>query len=141
MKISDDTNKALEFLDYSSGGNLRKRSDIATILEIGATFGLGELVNDIIFYGAACWNLQQTLKRESGRENEAKLRAQSDELAVQLAGLLASLAESGDDAARKRFSDIYLQATPGCRKNLLDLSHDLAHLKSLQKRLKDMAKD
>lgn len=140
MDISQDTEKALEFLDYMSGGNLRKRNDIGLILELGATYGESNLVNDIIFYGSACWNLSLTLKKETGRENESKLKTQFDELLSQLRDYLAVIAEKGDEEVRKRFRDIYLSLTAGTVKNLMDLSYDLAQLKSLQKQLKDKAK-
>ena len=37
-----------------------------------------------------------------------------------------------DDDDIKRFNDIYMPATRGALKNIVDLSHDLARLKDLQ---------
>jgi hypothetical protein len=140
MKISADTEKALEFLDYISGNNLRKRNDLGVILEIGASFGEDELVNDIIFYGSASWNISLTMKKEAGTANETRLRNQYRELLAELEGYLIELLKFGEEADVKRFNDIYLANTAGSEKNLLDLSHDLAQLKSLQKQLKDKSK-
>ena len=63
MEISADTKEILEFLDYTTANNLRKRNDIASILEIGATYGESDVMNDLILASSSLWNINQTLIR------------------------------------------------------------------------------
>ena len=78
MNISQDTEQVLSFLDETTDGNLRKRSDLGAILEIGADSGNAELINKIIFYGKYHWSLYQKIKRtEAGKPGEQNLKNQA----------------------------------------------------------------
>ena len=43
MQISKDTEEILKFLDYTTNGNLRKRADLAVILELAATYNEADI--------------------------------------------------------------------------------------------------
>ena len=45
---------------------------------------------------------------------------------------LATLMHNADDETLKRFDEIYFGMTQGVIRNIVDLSHDLAKIKSLQ---------
>jgi hypothetical protein len=133
MQLSDDTEAVLSHLDTITEGGLRKRSDIGLLLELGASTGNYELFNSIVRYGTGLWKVYGTLRRLSpGAEGYIQMES---ELGQQLNGLrekLASMIETADDATLKRFDDIYFGMTQGVIRNLVDLGHDLARIKSLQ---------
>ncbi|MGB9913615.1 MAG: hypothetical protein ACPLRO_09640, partial [Candidatus Kapaibacteriota bacterium] len=68
MKLSEDTNQVLEFLDYTSGGTLRKRKDLGALLEALAGNNNYTLANELIFYGAALWGGYRILKTNTSNE-------------------------------------------------------------------------
>jgi len=73
LKLSDDTLKVLDFLDNYSEGGIRKRNDIALLLEIAASFNLYELFNNIVFTGKSVWNLSKKMKKIDPNQEGADL--------------------------------------------------------------------
>lgn len=133
MHLSDDTIAVLDFLHSTVDGGLRKRNDVGTILELGATFGEADHFNEITRTGAGMFNVYSTLRRlQPGAEGYVLLER---EFALQmntLRTLLATLITHADDATALRFDDIYFGMTQGVIRNLVDLAHDLAAIKGLQ---------
>lgn len=134
MKLSDDTLKVLDFLDNYSEGGIRKRNDIALLLEIAASLNLYELFNNIVFTGKSVWNLSKKMKKIDPNQEGADLvrnefARQLDEFKKLLTNLLI---QSDDQELQERFDTIYFVITQGAVKNLTDLSHDLAILKEIQ---------
>lgn len=139
MEISKDTANILEFLDYTSGNNLRKRDDLGLILEIGAIKGSHELVNNIVFMGKYLWNLHKMIKRTSDSdEGKEKIISEAAISSVSLKEAIAELI-SGVDAPEnlERFNSVYLVEGQGAYRNLIDLAHDLSKLKEVQNTLKN----
>lgn len=137
MELSKDTIAVLEFLDFTTGNNLRKRNDLGTILEIGAVKSAYSLVNKIIFTGKYLWNLHGLLKKtandEEGRErliSEATISTKS------LKEDISELIDDVEDFDRKRFDVVYFAEGQGAYRNLIDLAHDLSKLKEVQNTLK-----
>lgn len=137
MEFSKDTEEVLSFLDYSTGDSLRKRNDMGALLELGASFDVFEIFNNILFTGTYLWNLSQKLKKaQPGEEGISTLNRELAKSATELAELLRSIS-SYDEATTQRFSDVYLENTSGAMLNLIDLAHDIAELKLLLNRLKE----
>lgn len=134
MQLSDDTLAVIEFLEASIEGGLRKRNDVATILELGATLGDADLFNQIARTGTATWKVYSTLRRvQPGDEGYRQLE---EEFALQMNALresLATLVNNADDDTLRRFDDVYFGMTQGVIRNIVDLSHDLAKIKALQR--------
>ena len=133
MQLSEDTLSVLEFLDSSIEGGLRKRNDIGTILELGATHNHADLFNEISRSGTATWKVYSTLRRL--QQGDQGFRQLEEEFALQMNALrehLATLMHNADDETLKRFDDIYFGMTQGVIKNIVDLGHDLAKIKALQ---------
>jgi len=139
MKLSPDTQQVLSFLEEITGGNLRKKSDIGTILEIGASTNRPGLVTDIIFQGKILWNLYKTLNRQSGSEHNPEfIRQELAKSLVELRIKLQELVTNSDDHIKLRFSEVYFVETSGAGLNLVDLAHDLSEIKDLQSKIRDM---
>ena len=134
MQLSDDTQAVIEFLEASIEGGLRKRNDVATILELGASLGDADLFNQISRTGTATWKVYSTLRRvQPGDEGYRQLE---EEFALQMNALrehLATLVNNADDETLRRFDDVYFVMTQGVIRNIVDLSHDLAKIKALQR--------
>ena len=70
MELSEDTQKVLEFLDNYSESGIRKRNDIASILEISASYNLHTLFNNIVFTGKSIWNLFLKIRKIDPNQQE-----------------------------------------------------------------------
>jgi hypothetical protein len=133
MNLSPDTEAVLQHLDGITNNNLRKRNDLGTILEIGAENDAFELVNTIIFSGAALWKLFNTLKKaEPGSEGYKTLEKEFANVLNDLRAQLAEIAGMADEETIKRFENVYFGMNQGVIRNLTDLAHDLGALKSVQ---------
>jgi hypothetical protein len=137
MKISADTLEIINFLNSIRDGKLRKSNDLATVLEIAATYDEIELIDKIIFSGAYIWNLNQTIRRNPEIDGIAQLHNEMRKTIEELHEMLINLLESAEDDVKKRFNEIYFPLTAGAIKNLIDLAHDLYALKELQNTLKN----
>lgn len=133
MTLSPDTELALQMLEEKSTSGLRKRNDLGTLLECGATSGSFEKVNEAVFLGAAVWNLYSALRKsEKGADGFSLLEREFAEHMNKLRETVASLISEVDEPTFKRFEDIYFGMTSGVIKNVVDLGHDLAVLKNMQ---------
>jgi len=132
MTLSEDTCAALEYFDSSIEGGLRKRNDVGTILELAATYGHADLFNELVRTGTATWKVYSTLKRlNKGDEGFSKLEVEFSLQMNQLREQLATLSTNADEETLQRFDDVYFGMTSGVIRNIVDLGHDLAKIKSL----------
>lgn len=142
MEISPDTNQVLEFLDYFSGNTLRKRSDLAVLLELSATYNLTDQINNLIFEGTFFRNINQTIKKAA--TDNAATEKMEKEIKIsfeKMKTLIFSIIENLDDSVLiKRFQDLYFSNTQGSFRNMYDLASDLALLKEIQNTLKSKKK-
>lgn len=137
MEISKDTNEVLEFLDYTSGGTLRKRNDLGVILEILAQNNLPEIANEMIFYASALWGSYRILKSNTDQDT-SNLRKEIENLFQKMIEYISQIVQLlPDDDLFDRFSRIYLQNSAGSRLNIIDLCYDLNELKKVQLKLKN----
>ena len=134
MKLSEDTEAVLTFLDTNVDGGLRKRNDVGTILELGAANNDPDTFNSITQTGTALWKVYKTLRRvEPGAEGYKQLEAEFGNQLNTLRELLAKMMEHSDDETLKRFDDIYFGMSQGVIRNLVDLGHDVSKIKDLQR--------
>ncbi len=134
MNFSSDTEKVIDFLSEFSGNNLRKPNDLAAILEIGATYGVNQSINDLIFCGTSIIHLHKTLKHINNSDKSYHLVLNELNNSIsEITKLLAEIAElSENQVLINRFQNIYLKGTSGSLMNIIDLSNDLYYLKKLQ---------
>ncbi len=138
MNISQDTEQVLEFLDYFSGNALRKRSDLAILLEISASYGFSEQMNELIFEGTYFRNLNQSIKKAATDPSaigkmEREIISSFEKMKSQIFSIISNL---DDKVIKKRFQDLYFANTQGSYRNMYDLASDLALLKEIQNTLK-----
>lgn len=137
MQFSKDTQQVLEFLDYTTGGTLRKRNDLGLILETLAENNQPELANELIFYGSALWKSHKILKRNESRELLAKVQSDVDYLFLKLTEIISTVATFFKDGNElERFNRVYLKKDYGSKMNIIDLCYDLNELKKVQNTLK-----
>lgn len=133
MQISADTEHVVAVLDEQAEGGLRKKNDMAIILELAASHDEADLAMHIIRTGTGLWKVYGTLRRlQPGAEGYPQLEREFATQMNMLREQLADLMRHADDESLKRFDDIYFGMTTGVIRNLVDLGHDLAKLKALQ---------
>ncbi len=138
MTISDDTNNVVQFLDEYSEGTLRKKKDLAVLLELAATNNNHKQINNLVFIGKSVYNLSQKLKKSSEHNDiiHKELLRNADDLKQVIAGIVP--ADTSEIAAR--FNVTYLSDTSGCFANLLDIAYDLAVMKDVQSKRSEILK-
>ena len=137
MQISKDTQAVVEYLDRFSNGTLRKKNDVATILEIAASNNASKMMNDLIFTSKSVWNLYMKIKKSSNATDGAQLlEREFNKSVVLMANLVDKFMDFGDDEVLERFQKVYLADTSGATKNLIDLAYDFSVLKNLQADMK-----
>ncbi|MBM2816184.1 MAG: hypothetical protein HW421_2946 [Ignavibacteria bacterium] len=142
MQISTDTEEVLNFLDFASQGNLRKRADLGCILEVGARTGNPDLINKLIHHGSSIYNISTILRRDKLSDDEIiNFEKEIENQFQTFFDLLVQISqESEDEAVRDRFEKIYLNDSSGARSNAIDLSFDLTILKDVQTQMRKMNK-
>lgn len=134
MKLSHDTEAVLAVLDESVEGGLRKRQDIGVLLEAGAVTNQSELFNKIVTAGTAVWKVYSTLRRlKPGDEGFRLIEEEFGKQMNLLREHMASMMEAVPDETLKRFDEVYFGFTQGVMRNLVDIGHDLAKIKGLQR--------
>ncbi len=137
MQFSIDTLHVLEFLDYTTGGTLRKRNDLGIILETLAENNKPELANELIFYGSALWKTHKILKSSEPNELLAKVQSDVDFLFIKITEIISSVTTFfKSEREIERFHKVYLKSDFGSKMNIIDLCYDLNELKKVQNTLK-----
>lgn len=132
MQLSPDTEAALDFL-ASKHGELRKRNDMGTLLEIGAMQSLFEEVNEIVMAGKNTWSCYSILKKMSANdEGYKRLEHEFMTNVNTVRGYLSVFCEKLPEVEKERFETVYLGMNQGTVRNLVDLAHDLSALKNAQ---------
>ena len=138
MELSKDTLQVLEFLDYTTGNNLRKRNDIGLILEIGAGKGKFVLIDKLIFTGSYLWRLYRLLIGQDISEDDAyKLQRELAGTLQNFKDYLTELISNAEPESKKRFNALYFPNEQGAFRNLIDLAYDISKLKEVQNTLKN----
>lgn len=133
MSITPDIENVLNYLEQVSGHGLRKRNDMATLLDLAASRDAGEEMNALIFHGRHLYNLYNTLRKASaGAEGFAVLEREFATATETVRDHLARILVDAGEEEVERFNSLYYQMTQGSLRNLLDLAHDLGVLKSVQ---------
>ena len=134
MQLSPDTEAVLAVLDETIEGGLRKRQDIGVLLEAGAVTNQSTLFNEIVTAGTAVWKVYGTLRKlKPGDEGFRLIEEEFSRQMTLLREHMASMMEPVPDETLKRFDEVYFGFTQGVMRNLVDLGHDLAKIKGLQR--------
>lgn len=134
MQLSPDTEAVLAVLDETIEGGLRKRQDIGVLLEAGAVTNQSTLFNEIVTAGTAVWKVYGTLRKlKPGDEGFRLIEEEFGRQMNLLREHMASMMEPVPDETLKRFDEVYFGFTQGVMRNLVDLGHDLAKIKGLQR--------
>ncbi len=137
MELSSDTLTFLEYLDTFSENNLRKRGDVGTIFECGASYDSGELVSKLIMNGTFVWKIFSKLRKmTSDDEGYQHLEQEFAKSVNEMRTFLVELLTPVDDKTYARFEDIYFGMTQGVIRNIVDLAHDLSIVKKVQNQQK-----
>lgn len=134
MNISEDTLAVINYLHEAIEGGLRKRNDVAVVLELAAASDDADTFNNVTRLGTGAGKVYSTLRRV--KPGDEGYRLLEEEFARQVNDLrenLAVLVNNADDETLKRFDEIYFGMTQGVLRNLVDLSHDLSKIKDLQR--------
>lgn len=136
MPISNETHAVLEYFDQYSGFTLRKKNDIAELLDIASLHDEAEAFNTAVFTGKIVWNLYAQLKKITAPPSDSSYHNLEQEFAKavnELRGFLLHFATiSQNDATQQRFEETYLTVHQGTMRNIVDLAHDLARFKDMQ---------
>jgi hypothetical protein len=133
VSFSPDTEHVLDFLDHASGQGLRKRNDMGTLLELAASQGSHDEMNDLIFNGRHLYNLYGTLRKTgAGAEGYQTLEREFAAAAERVRELLAKILLEAAPEQIERFETHYYANTQGSLRNLIDLAHDLGVFKTVQ---------
>lgn len=122
IKISLDTSRVLEFLDYVSQNGLLARNELGVILEIGAQKGLPDETEELIFSGKLL-------------DNMLNLRSGAKECETALFGFRTKLGEFASAAHSETLTEI-VAGLNHSEDHLKNLAHDLARLKDVQIKIK-----
>ena len=134
MTLSQDTESVLSVLDEAVEGGLRKRNDVGTLLELAASANEADAFNKLTQVGTGLWKVYGVLRRiEPGSEGYPQMEKEFGNLLNELRELMATITDPADDETLKRFDEIYFGMTQGVVRNLVDLGHDLARIKDLQR--------
>jgi hypothetical protein len=137
MEISKDTKKIIEFLDYTSGNNLRKSSDLSVLLNIAATYGEYEKFNDLLLNATSLWNLHNSIKNNSVTDFDIdKMKSEIINLTDTIKKEISLIIGEEKIEVNTRFNKTYLSNKQGAFLNLIDLSHDIAELKKVINKFK-----
>lgn len=138
MELSEDTSRVVEYLDSYCNGNLRKKNDIGTILEVCATYGLHETAARLIFAGKSAWNVYSVMKKANNMDSGVELlQKEFARLAEEICSYLREILTASPSEEKERIEQIYLSGTSGSIRNIIDIAHDLAILKNLQSESKN----
>ncbi len=133
MAFSEDIQSILEALNEKSGHTLRKENDLGMLLESVANKLDHDLLNRLIFAGKSLWKISETLRRTgTSTDNTENLEKELLRHIEDLRTYIFQVMQDNQGAPMSRFTVTYLEASQGCIRNLIDLSHDLTVLKDLQ---------
>jgi hypothetical protein len=140
MPYSSQTEAVLAYFDEYTGFNLRKRNDIAELLEAASLLDAADEFNNLIFTGKVVWNLYATLRKTTPVQDG--YQSVEQEFTTEIHNLRNRLVffttqDAIENETKSRFQEIYLGTGQGTTRNIVDLAHDLARFKDLQS---DMAR-
>jgi hypothetical protein len=137
MQISRDTNEVLDFLDYFTGNNLRKKNDLGILLEISAVNSFSNEISDMIFNFSYLWKLNKSLSKTRTNETDtSNLKKEYSEISSLIISQIQTIIDNSEEEVKERFEKVYFGSGIGFQRNLLDLAHDFAGLKELQNEMK-----
>lgn len=132
MNISDDTKNVVSFLNSATNGKIKRIEDLSLILEIGATEGLSQEINDLIFIGASIYKLSEALKNNELVENSNLIKKELANNIIEIKKILNQLDNYlKEDQDKSKFQS-YLNENENAFVSIIELSQDLFELKNLQ---------
>lgn len=141
MKISEDTQSVINYIDEYTGGNLRKKNDLSAILELCANNNNAEILNRLIFTGKSLWNIYSKMRKVGTNTDGIELlQKEIERCCGVITEYLIQIVQDADADLQKRFDEVYFPRTRGSVRNLIDLAYDLAKFKDLQTANRNRAK-
>jgi len=133
-EISADTLNVIGTLESYSKKGLRKKNDLAYLLEFCASTSDYDTMQALLLHGSALRNLSSKLAE--GNLPEDALNLVQNEFSEQLQKISAVIQTivdvNWDQQHSLRLTEIYLEQTKGSVMNILDLSSDLHLFKKMQ---------
>ncbi|MCS6808324.1 MAG: hypothetical protein RML40_06585 [Bacteroidota bacterium] len=137
MVLSQETHAVMAYFDQYTEFSVRKRNDLAAMLDIAMLHDEAELWNTTVFTGKVVWSLYMKLRELQGSATaeESYRRIEQEFAAVvnQLREHIVYFAHLSDNQAfQERLKETYLHIHQGTIRNIVDLAHDLARFKDMQ---------
>jgi len=131
MQHSDATEEFLQMLQRFSGGKLTRAEDLGTLIELGRTEGMDDVLSDLSFLAKFLSRTHGIMAR-IGKEGEGydKLAQEFGSGMERGRALLQILLEAAPDVLRQRFQATYLSMTQPGIQNLMALYYDLSWYKN-----------
>jgi predicted translin family RNA/ssDNA-binding protein len=137
MIISEDTKQVIEFIGEVFPDSISNINELTAILEIGATFGLHELINDLVFTAASIQYLKKTIISSPISNNSTdKMKIEFQRSIQDLRDMMGKINRIALDNKLDINFDQYLEKNQGSVEKLLSLSSDLSLIKEVQNKLK-----
>jgi hypothetical protein len=131
MTPSSSTTALLAALDAASRGQLKRRDDLGSLLDLGALPELTPALDDLAFRAKFLTRTFGIMQR-IGREGTGYDRLESEFAATMdvVRGHVRTLLGGASDGVRDRFTASYLAMTPSGLSNLMALLGDLTWYKN-----------
>lgn len=137
MELSDDTKNLLAAMDEFTEHALRKRNDFGTIFELAAAYGHADAMEKLVFESAAVWKLASKIKKAAGGDEGFHLIKREFESSVQkMLSFIREIMANAENQTTLRFEENYYDNSRGNLLNLIDLAHDFARFKDLQREIR-----
>jgi hypothetical protein len=133
MDVSPSTAELLATLDAYSGNRLKRKEDLAILLEIGTSPPLDATLDEVSFYAKFLDRAHRIMER-IGMQGEGYDRL-SREFSASLektVGLIRIILQSATPESRNRFENMYLSMTHDSLGNFLALCSDLGWYKNFR---------
>ena len=133
MKISADTIKVIEFLEFSSGKPVKQKDKLAFLLELCAENGLDESMNELIFKGSALFKLSEIIKNNMDEpEQSGQAKKEIINLSTELLNIINDIKSHADEETTEIINSSYFSNTPEALEKPLGLGESLAAFKKIQ---------
>jgi hypothetical protein len=125
LKINQDTQQIVDFIEKASGGELHAKQLLSELLVIAASYSLDAELNDLLFVGSAVWNMQRAL--QLGQNDQEALKKTMAEELEKLRNLIEQIFKIDNEANLSHDLDA---------SQLYNLAYDLHQFKKIQNKHK-----
>ncbi len=131
MRINERVNEYVDVVDEYSGNRMRRKHDVATLMQISEDGGYEQVFEDLIFQAKFLSKLFTVVKRtDPGTEAFPKLQYEFKEAVERVGTLVRAIVKESEETVKTRYTSEYFGMNHTCLNNLLDLSYDLSWIKN-----------